>query len=77
VSLRGTKNRTFFVLANNDGNSALLYAAKKGDDWIVNTLILAGANINHKNSKGKTALNYATEQGHSNVALTLNEAGAR
>ena len=62
---------------NHDGNSALTFAAQRGNDWVVATLLQAGADVNHKNNKGKTPLKYATEQRHAKVVQTLKDAGAK
>lgn len=47
---------------DNDGNTVLHIAAKKGYDEIVNTLLLKGVPVNGKNNKGLTPLHFAAKK---------------
>lgn len=44
---------------NDDGNTALLFAAEYGRERLVDFLLKKGANVNHKNIYGTTALHNA------------------
>ncbi|MCY6488794.1 ankyrin repeat domain-containing protein [Leptolyngbya sp. GGD] len=59
-----------------DGWTALMYAAAKGETTIVQLLIAAGANVNHKSREGKTAMSEARYWGHHEVIDLLRSAGA-
>ncbi len=56
---------------NENGETALLLAAKKGDSKTVRLLINSGADINIRKYGGKTALDLAIENGHSQVVKIL------
>ena len=55
------------------GKTALMRAAEKGELQVVVNLLADGADINIKDDKGKTALDYAKENNHTEIAefLTL------
>ncbi len=57
------------------GRTALIHAAKKGYDWVVNVLLAHGANINATDEDGKNALRHAVERSHANVVDLLLEHG--
>lgn len=56
---------------NDDGETALIIAAKNGHTEVVKTLGNYGADINIKDNRGFTALMYATAYGHIDTALAL------
>ena len=55
---------------------AMTFAALKGHNDCLNTLIVEGADVNAKLDGGATALMCAAQWGHSECALTLIKAGA-
>jgi ankyrin repeat protein len=57
------------------GYTALLFAARSGDDYSARLLIEAGAGINHSGPDG-TALLVAAASGHEHLAVWLAENGA-
>mmetsp|Transcript_50468 Transcript_50468/g.120062 ORF Transcript_50468/g.120062 Transcript_50468/m.120062 type:complete len:767 (-) Transcript_50468:68-2368(-) len=61
---------------NEDGYTPLLVASHKGYARIVQRVIAAGANTEHRNGEGRTALHLAAEQGHHEVVKILMAAGA-
>ncbi|MEQ1922518.1 MAG: ankyrin repeat domain-containing protein [Pyrinomonadaceae bacterium] len=50
--------------ANNDGETALMRAARFDNDWLVKQILLAGAAIDKRDKSGRTALEYAAEYGY-------------
>ncbi len=61
---------------DNNGNTALLEAARFGHDDVVRVLLTAGANIKARDKQGKTALMLAVQGGHDDVVRALKQAGA-
>jgi ankyrin repeat protein len=55
----------------NEIDSKLLIAASKGNNQVVETFLLIGADINTKDEFGKTPLIIAAEGGHINIIKTL------
>ena len=55
---------------------ALIIAAQKGQDLIVQTLLKAGANVEAVSDNGLTASMWASVNGHNSVVQTLLKAGA-
>ncbi len=64
------------LLANDDGNTALFYAAQYGRKDAVDFLLDAGIPLNAKNRIGSTALTGAAGGGHKEVAWELYLRGA-
>jgi ankyrin repeat protein len=62
-------------IVNNEGNSALMLAAKRGMPVLVPALVKAGANINERGRDG-TALGVAAEEGQTAVVQALLDAKA-
>ncbi|MBI4823896.1 MAG: ankyrin repeat domain-containing protein [Nitrospirae bacterium] len=56
---------------DNNGNTALMYAAVGGHTEIVQTLLNKGANVNAKNNFGNTALIYAVKNGRTEIVSLL------
>ena len=61
---------------NSDGDTVLIYAARKGHLEIVMLLVEKGADVSHQNNKGYTALIRAANNGHSEIVKLLVEYGA-
>lgn len=61
---------------DDNGNTALLEAARYGHDDVVRALLAAGANIKARDKDGKTALMLAVQGGHDDVVRALKQAGA-
>ena len=61
---------------NNNGTTALIWAASNGHAKVVSALIAAGADVNVKNNNGTTALMWAAYNGHAKVVSLLKKAGA-
>ncbi len=59
-----------------DGNTALVWAARRGRVETVLKLIMAGADVNAADNEGYTVLMRAVEKGHVDVIRMLLEAGA-
>ncbi len=59
-----------------NGYTALVFAASQGEVKIINTLINAGADLNTKDPYGRTALAYAVDFQHYDAAKFLIKAGA-
>jgi len=75
--------RTLLVSPNVDvngvddqGNTALILAARFGHNDVVTALLLAKADVKVKNKDGKTALMLAAEGGHDQTVAALTQAGA-
>ena len=63
--------------SDSQGYTALIYAAQKGFDAIVDCLIrVAGASVHHVSDQGRTALHSAAQQGSLGVVRILLRAGA-
>lgn len=62
---------------DDDGWTALMYAAYNGNEKVVKTLIKHGADVNAKTSGGKTALGLAQSALKMNICKLLQKAGAR
>lgn len=60
-----------------DGNSALMIAAKEGKEAAVQVLINGGADVNLQNKVGMTALMFASQLGHADVVAALVAANAK
>ena len=61
-------------LQNEDGNTALIYAASRGYEDIVARLLAApGIDVNLQNNDGKTALDFAVKKGHQNIAAMIRD----
>jgi ankyrin repeat protein len=60
-----------------DGATALMWAAYHGYPEITKILIKAGADVNAKDQDGITALMGAAEQGHAEIVNLLKRFGAR
>jgi ankyrin repeat protein len=60
-----------------DGETALMWAARRGHSETVKALINAGADVNVKGGRySKTALMWAEAWDHSEIAEILKQAGA-
>jgi hypothetical protein len=57
------------------GNTALIEAARYGHDHVVTVLLMAKADSSAKNHEGKTALMLATEGGHDETVRALTNPG--
>lgn len=62
--------------ADEQGNTALIEAARYGHDDVARALLAAGANAKARDRNGKTALMLAVEGGHDDVVRALKQAGA-
>ena len=58
-----------------NGNTALIEAARFGHDQVVQVLLTAGADPKLKNNEGKTAMMLAVQGGHDDVVRVLKTAG--
>ena len=61
---------------DDQGNTALIQAARFGHDEVVTQLLIAQADLKTKNNEGKTALMVAAEGGHDETIAVLTQAGA-
>ena len=61
---------------DDQGNTALIQAARFGHDHVVTQLLIAKADPKIKNNEGKTALMVAAEGGHDQTVAVLTQAGA-
>ena len=61
---------------DDQGNTALMQAARFGHDEVVTALLIAKADAKIKNNEGKTALMLAAEGGHDQTVAVLTQAGA-
>ena len=68
--------KNYVNMEDNDGNTALLLAASRGQLRVVQKLIREGANINVANKNGYTPLMQAARNGHPQTVRALLEAGA-
>ena len=64
-----------FSLFQNDGNTALHFAATHGHEGVCNTLLDCGANPDAKNSLGNSALHCAASSGNMDIVSLLVEKG--
>ena len=62
--------------ADGSGTTALMAASALGHKELVDLLLVAGADVNLKDSSGKSALARATLAGQTEVAEALKSAGA-
>ena len=62
---------------DDQGNTALIQAARFGHDEVVSALLVARADVTIKNVEGKTALMLAAEGGHDRTVAVLTQAGVR
>jgi len=60
---------------DDQGNTALILAARFGHNEVVRALLLAQADRKVKNKEGKTALMLAAEGGHDETVAALTQAG--
>jgi ankyrin repeat protein len=63
-------------LANNDGITALMFAAAEGRSDAVQLLLEKGASLNAKDNQGRTAIVHAVESGQSEITELLANKGA-
>ena len=63
-------------VTDDDGETALMEAADKGNLAAVKLLLKHGAQVNRKDEDGKTALMHAADEGRTPVVQALLEAGA-
>ena len=61
---------------SDDGNTALMLAARGGQEETVRVLLEAGADVNLSNENGDSALSLALNNGHNRVVDLLQSAGA-
>ena len=61
---------------NEQGDTALIEAARFGHDHIARVLLAAGANLKARDKDGKTPLMIAAAGGHDEVVAVLKQAGA-
>jgi ankyrin repeat protein len=60
-----------------EGNTALIEAARFGHDHVAQVLLAAGADTKVRDKNGKTPLMLAVAGGHDEVVMALRQAGAR
>jgi ankyrin repeat protein len=56
---------------NENGGTALIYAAIRGSVEVVQVLLQHGADVNARDRDSKTALTYAVERGHQDIARLI------
>jgi ankyrin repeat protein len=64
-------NSANLELANDDGHTALMIAAKYGQIDILNFLINHGAKLDHRDKDGLSAIDLAQEKGYKIIVETL------
>lgn len=62
--------------ADEQGNTAMHYAASSGKKEAITALVQAGADVNKQNSNGQIPLHRAAQLGHTDVVKALLEAGS-
>ncbi len=65
------KHKTYVNKANNDGDTPLMLASKRGNFPLLSLLLRNGAKVNLINNKGKSALTLAIDAGRTRIAETL------
>jgi hypothetical protein len=63
-------------VTNRERVSALMRAATQSDATLVRTLLDAGADLNHRDSRGETALSFAAARGRRENVVLMVESGA-
>ena len=63
-------------MRNEAGETALIIAAKRGNNYITSILLENGADFTYTDTAGYTALYYATANGNNDIVEKLLEAGA-
>ncbi len=61
---------------NKNGQSAVFTATGEGADWLIELLILHGANLNIKDNWGLTPLHFACRLGYPETAKALLKGGS-
>lgn len=74
--LLSLKNDINVDIKDKDGNTALIRAARAGNNFAVNKLLKFGADINATNHQGYTALGIAHKEKHKGVYALLTSFGA-
>ena len=59
------------------GKTALIWAAQKGHEKVVEMLLQQGADVDKQKSSGETALIQAAQNGHETVVEILRAAGSK
>ena len=67
---------SYMPVINLYGRTALMSAARSGQTEIVQVLLQAGADVNHRDSRGYTALRWAAERGNEEIVRLLLDADA-
>ena len=71
VSKYLSQGTSLINLTDDNGNTALMIAAKNGDERMVNILLTARSNLKMKNNDGNTALMCGIESGNLNVVKSI------
>jgi serine/threonine-protein phosphatase 6 regulatory ankyrin repeat subunit B len=64
-------------MGNNHGETALMFAAGRGHNNVVELLLEKGANVQLKNDAGETAMSYAKRSGNNAIISLLEAKGAK
>jgi ankyrin repeat protein len=64
-------------IRGNEGNTALIFAARYGRNEICELLITKGCNLDLKNYDDETALMWAAKKGHKEICELLIKAGCK
>jgi ankyrin repeat protein len=64
-------------ISDNEGNTPLIEASKRGFKEVVTMLLETGVNFNAKNNEGISALNLALSHGHYELVDLLKQFGAK